>query len=84
MTAQQSPTANPPEAIEGPDVTVEGGAVVVQAPGAPAFALTPEAATLWAERLLEAADQARAAGSPQARAKPPFPPAELVSPHGAA
>jgi hypothetical protein len=66
------------------NVRADGGYVVVEGPGPGAMALTPEAAERSAERLLEAAEAARAAVAGQeARRKPPFPPAELVSPHGA-
>lgn len=64
-------------------VSVEGASVVFQPPGAAATRLSADAAELLAQRLLDAADQARAASPEGGRPKPPFPPADLVSPHGA-
>ena len=79
--ASETPATEPTG--EGVDVRAEGALVLLRAP---ACALTPEAADALAERLRAAAEAARAAlGQPAtARPKPPFPPAELVSPHGAA
>jgi hypothetical protein len=84
MIAPSSPTS-PDPAAEALAVSVQDGKVLLQAPAGAAVALTPEAAAETAERLLAAAEQARS-GEPRApgRTKPPFPPAELVSPHGAA
>jgi hypothetical protein len=64
-------------------VSVEGECVVFQPAGAVAARLTAEAAEQLAQQLLDAAAQARAASSEGGRPKPPFPPADLVSPHGA-
>jgi hypothetical protein len=64
-------------------VSVEGGRVLVRGSGLPALALSPEAAVVSADRLLEAADQARRIAAGAQAPKPPFPPANLVSPHGA-
>jgi hypothetical protein len=80
MTQFDVPTPPGPDAYaEACEVSVEGANVVVRGPGAALFALTAEAAQRTAERLLEAAERAR---SP-ADGAPPFPPAELVSPHAA-
>lgn len=71
-------------------VSVDGGKVLLQGPEATTFALTPETAEHAAELLFEAARRARAESSTQTigqtgrKGPPPFPPAELVSPHGAA
>jgi hypothetical protein len=82
--APSSP-ASPDPATEVLAVSVQDGKVLLQGPQGVAFALAPEAAVDAAERLLAAAEQARSAGpGATGRAKPPFPPAELVSPHGAA
>jgi hypothetical protein len=70
------------EAAQAPEVRTEGALVVLRAP---ACALTPEAAEALAEQLCAAAEEARRASVPAEgeRRRPPFPPAELVSPHGA-
>jgi hypothetical protein len=84
IVAPPSP-ASPDPAAEALAVSVQGGKVLLQGQQGVAFILTPEAAVEAAERLLTAAEQA-SSGEVQTtrRAKPPFPPAELVSPHGAA
>lgn len=82
MTIIDEPVPPGPEAYAEPcDVTVDGGIVVVRGPGAAGFSLTPEAAERTAERLLEAAERARRPAEDEEA--PPFPPAELVSPHAA-
>jgi hypothetical protein len=83
MSQDQTPAADAlDEAIK---VTVEAGVVVVFGPRSGSVTLTPEAAARSGERLIEAAQEAGRCASGEARApKPPFPPAELVSPHGAA
>jgi hypothetical protein len=63
-------------------VSVEGESVVIRPPAA-ACRLTPPAAEQLAQRLLDAADQARGGRDASGRPNPPFPPADLVSPHGA-
>jgi hypothetical protein len=79
---KQTPIPPQPEVFDdGCEVIVEAGNVVVRGPGAATFTLTPDAAVRSAERLLDAAEQARRAASGEHA--PPFPPAELVSPHGA-
>ena len=72
--------SEPPDSIE---VCAEGEMVRLRAA---TCVLTPEAADALAEQLRAAAEAARAArsGDASARPKPPFPPSELVSPHGAA
>jgi hypothetical protein len=84
IVAPSSP-ASPDVAPEALAVSVRDGKVLLQGPQGAAFVLTPDVAADLAERLLAAAEQARS-GEPRAtgRAKPPFPPVELVSPHGAA
>jgi hypothetical protein len=62
---------------------VEDGDVLLQTPGGAARRLAPDVAVQLAQRLIEAAEQARADAGARGRAKPPFPPAELVSPHAA-
>jgi hypothetical protein len=64
-------------------VSVEGECVVFQPAGAPIAKLSADAAEQLAQQLLDAAEQARGASSEGGRPKPPFPPADLVSPHGA-
>jgi hypothetical protein len=82
MTTIDPPHPPGPDPFSAPcDVTVEGGKVLVQSAHAAAFVLSPDAAQATAERLLEAADQARRAAA--AGQVPPFPPSELVSPHAA-
>jgi hypothetical protein len=61
---------------------VEDGDVLLQTPGGAARRMTPDMAVRLSQQLVEAAEQARA-GAGARRAKPPFPPAELVSPHAA-
>lgn len=63
-------------------VHVEGGDVLLQMPGGAARRLVPDMADELAQELIEAAERARGGGGAP-RPKPPFPPAELVSPHGA-
>lgn len=65
----------------GPLVALDGAEIVLDLAGAPAVRLAPDAAELLAQRLLDAVDQVRARQG--GRPKPPFPPADLVSPHGA-
>jgi hypothetical protein len=80
--ADQIPSS--PDAVaEPPEVRVEGDCVVLRAAGGAELRLTPEAADRAAERLWEAAEQARGAPGSGDRPKPPFPPHELVSPHAA-
>jgi hypothetical protein len=67
--------------VPGLEIAVEETSVVLRLAGGPEFRLTPEAAKGMAERLWEAAGQARGADSP--RKGPPFPPHQLVSPHAA-
>jgi hypothetical protein len=62
-------------------VSVEGSNVRIGSPDSTVFIVTPAVAVRLAESLLEAADQARRAAG--ARSQPPFPPSDLVSPHGA-
>jgi hypothetical protein len=63
-------------------VSVDGADVLLQMPGSAARRLPPDMADQLAQRLLDAADEAR--GGPASRgSKPPFPPSDLVSPHGA-
>lgn len=82
MTTIDTPVPPGPDVFdEACEVTVQAGAVLVHGPGAAAFILTPEAAQRTAERLAEAAEQARSRESGEHA--PPFPPAELVSPHAA-
>jgi len=82
MTNIAPPDPSGPDPQTKPcDVAVEGGKVVVRGPGAAAFILSADAAQATAERLLEAADEARRAEA--AGQALPFPPAELVSPHAA-
>ena len=71
------------ETPEPIDVWAEGDLVRLRAS---TCALTPDAAEAWADQLRAAAEAARGAGGHPAgvRPKPPFPPSELVSPHGAA
>lgn len=64
------------------EVVLQGADVVVRLPDAAQAAMTPEAAERLAQSLLDAAQAARMGGGGGAR-KPPFPPSELVSPHGA-
>lgn len=67
-------------------VCVDGADVLLQMPGAAARRLPPDMADQLAQRLAEAAEQARGDGDDggrDRRPKPPFPPADLVSPHGA-
>jgi hypothetical protein len=73
IVAPTSPSP-PDPAAEALAVSVQGDKVLLQGQQGVGFVLTPEAA-----------EQA-SGGEPQSsrRAKPPFPPAELVSPHGAA
>ena len=80
--ASETPARAPVSAAR-PEVRAEDGVVRLRAL---ACALTPEAADALAEQLRAAADEARAfLGRPaRERPKPPFPPSELVSPHGAA
>ncbi len=68
------------ETHEPIDVFAEGEMVRLRAA---TCALTPEAADALAEQLRAAAEAARGGGASE-RPKPPFPPSELVSPHGAA
>lgn len=63
-------------------VDVEGGDVLLQMPGGAARRLVPDMADELAQQLIQAADRARG-GTDAPHPKPPFPPAELVSPHGA-
>ncbi|CAN7627519.1 hypothetical protein LJR225_004822 [Phenylobacterium sp. LjRoot225] len=60
-------------------VGVDGSCVTLGTPGGVAR-LEPAAAARLAEQLWDAA---REAGGETPRGGPPFPPAELVSPHGA-
>ena len=63
-------------------VHVEGEDVLLQMPGGAARRLVPDMADELAQQLIEAADRARC-GTVAPRPIPPFPPSELVSPHGA-
>ncbi|HKR87347.1 MAG TPA: hypothetical protein VJS38_04170 [Phenylobacterium sp.] len=63
-------------------VHVEGEDVLLQMPGGAARRLVPDMADELAQQLIEAADRARG-GTGAPRPRPPFPPSELVSPHGA-
>jgi hypothetical protein len=73
-----------PEAAAGLEIAVEGASVVLRAAGGPELRLSAQAAERAAERLWEAAGQAGAESAGDAsRPRPPFPPYELVSPHGA-
>jgi hypothetical protein len=80
-----SPTSDP--AAEAVSVRVHGGQVLLEGPGLVTLPLTPDAAERAAERLMDAAAEARRAltGGQTGgdRRKPPFPPSNLVSPHGA-
>jgi hypothetical protein len=62
------------------EVVLQGADVVVRLPDSAQAAMTPEAAERLAQSLLDAAQAARMGGGAR---KPPFPPSELVSPHGA-
>lgn len=84
---EQPATNLPTDAVQ---VAVDGGSVRLQIAGAAPLVLSPEAAAGLAERLLAAAAEAGAAGSEARRnesaperPRPPFPPANLVSPHAA-
>jgi hypothetical protein len=85
MTPSPSSPPAPGAAEQAVRVSVHDGRILVQGPGAADFVLTPDVAVRTAEMLLEAAAEARGGQAEDgARPKPPFPPAELVSPHGAA
>jgi len=64
-------------------VSVEGGDVLLQMPGGAARRLPPDKADQLAQQLAEAAERARSETGARDRPTPPFPPAELVSPHAA-
>lgn len=82
MAASEDTTPQQPDVLaDGMTVRADGGYVVVEGP-AGAMTLTPDAAARSAERLLQAAEAARGSAAGQGK-RPPFPPAELVSPHGA-
>ena len=82
--ASETPAPEPGGACaEGLDISAEGGLVLLRVT---ACRLTPDAAEAIADQLRAAAEEARRGAGPSAdeRRKPPFPPSELVSPHGAA
>jgi hypothetical protein len=87
MTPVEPHSPKSDAAAEAVSVRVHGGQVLLEGPGLVGLALAPDAAERTAERLLEAAAEARrtVAGGQSSgdRRKPPFPPSNLVSPHGA-
>ena len=71
---------NPTDQLQ---VSVEDGDVLLQTPGAAVRRLPPDMAEHLAQQLIDAAARARSETNAGGRPKPPFPPAELVSPHAA-
>lgn len=75
----ENPTPAWETSLQGLAVGVDGPCVTLGTPEA-VVRLEPAAAARLAEQLWDAAQEA---GGETPRRKPPFPPAELVSPHGA-